>query len=234
MHNQNSNVSMHMQQYFAEQQQYANPMSSLVPMVVEDTGRGERSYDIYSRLLKERVIFVSGPVNDAMADTIVAQLLFLESESQDKDIFLYINSPGGSVTAGLAIYNTMNFLSCDICTIVTGQAASMGSFLAQAGTEGKRFVLEESRTMVHRVSAGTASTNGSIHVMAEELEDIKRSVDEGKRLNERLTELYAKHNTKGNTYDTFMDTLRYDTFLSAADAVEMGLADKIIKSTKDV
>ena len=139
-------------------------MPSLIPMVVEQTAKGERSYDIYSRLLKDRVIMLDTEVAEHTASLIVAQMLFLESENPDKDISLYINSPGGLVTAGLAIYDTMQFIKCDVQTIVMGQAASMGSFLAQAGTPGKRFVLPETRTMIHRVSSGTPGTRGSVHV----------------------------------------------------------------------
>jgi len=143
--------------------------SGLVPMVVEQSSRGERAYDIYSRLLKERVIFLVGPVETHMANLIVAQLLFLEAENPDKDIHLYINSPGGSVSAGLAIYDTMQFIKPDVSTMVLGQAASMGSFLAMAGAKDKRFLLPESRTMIHRVSSGTPGTSGSIHVQELEL-----------------------------------------------------------------
>ncbi len=210
------------------------PLSSLVPMVVEQTPNGERSYDIFSRLLKERIIYVSGEVHDGMADIVTAQMMFLEAENPESDINMYINSPGGSVTAGLAIYNTAQFIECDVKTIVTGQAASMGSFLAQSGTAGKRFVMGESRTMIHRVSAGTANTQGSIHVMREELEDIKRSVEEGERLNERLTQLYVQHNSVGKTYEELFETMRYDTFLSAEDAVKGGFADRVIRSRADL
>jgi ATP-dependent Clp protease protease subunit len=200
----------------------------LVPIVVEQEARGERSYDIYSRLLKDRIVMLNGVVEDNMSNLIVAQLLFLESENPDKDINLYINSPGGSVTSGLAIYDTMQYIKCDVRTIVMGQAASMGSFLAQAGTPGKRVVLPESRTMIHRVSSGTPGTRGSVHVQELEFEDAKRHFEESKRLNERLTELYAKHNSKGKTYEELFETMKFDTFLSAADAVEWGLADKVV------
>jgi len=159
---------------------------------------------------------------------IVAQLLFLEAENPEKDISLYINSPGGSVTAGLAIYDTMQFIKPDIKTIVMGQAASMGSFLAQAGAPGKRYVLPESRTMIHRVSSGTRGTSGSVHVQELQFEDAIRSMEESKRLNRRLTELYVKHNSVGKNYDELFDTMKFDTFLSAEEAVEYGLADKVI------
>ena len=199
----------------------------LVPVVIESERGGERSYDIYSRLLKDRIVMLNGPVEENMANLIVAQLLFLESQNADKDINLYINSPGGSVTAGLAIYDTMQYIKPDVRTIVMGQAASMGSFLAQAGAPGKRLVLPESRTMIHRVSSGTRGTSGSVHIQELEFEDAKRHLDESKRLNERLTELYVKHNTAGKTYDELFETMKFDTFLSAQDAVDNGLADKV-------
>jgi ATP-dependent Clp protease protease subunit len=202
---------------------------TLVPMVIESTSKGERAYDIYSRLLKERVIMLNGPVEDNMSNLIVAQLLFLESENPDKDVSLFINSPGGLVTAGLAIYDTMQFIKCDVATYVMGQAASMGSFLAQAGTAGKRFVLPESRTMIHRVSSGTPGTRGSVHVQELQFEDAKRTYEESQRINKRLTELYVKHNTAGKTYDEMYETMKFDTFLSAEDAVKWGLADKVVE-----
>jgi len=205
-------------------------MPNLVPIVVEQTGKGERSYDIYSRLLKDRVIMLDTDVNEHTASLLVAQLLFLESENPDKDISLYINSPGGVVTAGLAIYDTMQFIKCDVQTIVMGQAASMGSLLAQAGAPGKRFVLPESRTMIHRVSSGTPGTRGSVHVQDLQFEDSKRSFEESIRVNKRLTELYVKHNTAGKTYDELYETMKFDTFLSAQQAVDFGLADKIVEN----
>lgn len=204
-------------------------MPNLVPIVIEQSSKGERSYDIYSRLLKDRVIMLDGEVSQHTASLLVAQLLFLEAENPDKDINLYINSPGGSVTAGLAIYDTMQFIKCDVSTIVLGQAASMGSFLAQAGTKGKRFVLPESRTMIHRVSSGTPGTRGSVHVQELEFEDAKRHFEESKRLNKRLTELYVKHNTAGKTYEELFETMKSDTFLSAQEAVDAGFADKIVE-----
>jgi ATP-dependent Clp protease protease subunit len=199
----------------------------LVPMVVEQEARGERSYDIYSRLMKDRIVMLNGPVEDNMANLIVAQLLFLESQNPDKDINLYINSPGGQVTAGLAIYDTMQYIKPDVRTIVMGQAASMGSFLAQAGAPGKRVVLPESRTMIHRVSSGTRGTSGSVHVQELEMEDAIRSFEESKRVNKRLTELYVKHNSKDKTYDELFETMKFDTFLSAQEAVDNGFADKV-------
>ena len=202
----------------------------LIPMVVEQESRGERSWDIYSRLMKDRIIMLNGPVEDTMANVIMAQLLYLESENPDKDINLYINSPGGSVTAGLAIYDTMQYIKCDVRTIVAGQAASMGSFLAQAGAPGKRIVLPESRTMIHRVSSGTRGTGGSVYVQELEMEDNIRHLEESKRLNKRLVELYAKHNSKGKTYDELAEAMKFDTFLSAQEAVDYGLADKVVES----
>lgn len=200
----------------------------LVPMVVEQESRGERSYDIYSRLLKDRIIMLNGPVEDNMANLIVAQMLFLESQNAEADINLYINSPGGAVTAGLAIYDTMQFIKCDVSTIVMGQACSMGSFLAQAGAPGKRIVLPESRTMIHRVSSGTRGTSGSVHVQELQFEDAVRSMEESKKINKRLTELYVRHNTAGKTYEEMFDTMKFDTFLTAQEAVDYGLADKIV------
>ena len=199
-------------------------------MVVEQESRGERSWDIYSRLMKDRIIMLNGPVEDNMANVIMAQMLYLESENPDKDINLYINSPGGSVTSGLAIYDTMQYIKCDVRTIVAGQAASMGSFLAQAGAPGKRIVLPESRTMIHRVSSGTRGTGGSVHVQELEMEDNIRHLEESKRLNKRLVELYAKHNSANKTYDELANTMKFDTFLSAQEAVEWGLADKVVES----
>ena len=201
----------------------------LVPMVVEKTGTGERAYDIYSRLLKDRIVMLNGPVNDHSANLVVAQMLFLESESATKDITLYINSPGGLVTAGLGIYDTMQFIKCDVQTVVVGQACSMGSFLAMAGTSGKRIVLPESRTMIHRVSSGTPGTSGSVHVQELEMEDVIRSFEESKKINKRLTELYVKHNSKGKTYDELFEVMKFDTFLNAQEAVDYGLADKIVE-----
>jgi ATP-dependent Clp protease, protease subunit len=202
----------------------------LVPIVVEQESRGERSYDIYSRLLKDRIIMLQGVVEDYMSNLVVAQMLFLEADNPNKEINLYINSPGGSVTAGLAIYDTMQFIKPDVRTIVMGQAASMGSFLAQAGAKGKRCVLPESRTMIHRVSSGTRGTSGSVHVQELQFEDAIRSMEESKRLNKRLTELYVKHNTANKTYEELFETMKFDTFLSAEEAVEYGLADQIITS----
>ncbi len=203
---------------------------SLIPMVVEQTSKGERSYDIYSRLLRDRIVMLHTDVNEHSASVIVAQLLFLEAENPDKDIAFYINSPGGSVTAGLSIYDTMQFIKCDINTIVMGQAASMGSFLAQAGTPGKRFVLPQSRTMIHRVSSGTPGTRGSVHVQELQFEDARRTYEESQRINNRLTELYVKHNTAGKSYEELYEAMKFDTFLSAEEAVVYGLADRVIEN----
>jgi len=203
-------------------------MPNLVPMVIETEAKGERAYDIYSRLLKDRVLMLDTDVNEHTSSLIVAQLLFLESQGNE-DINLFINSPGGSVTAGLAIYDTMQFIKPDIATYVIGQACSMGSFLAQAGAKGKRFVLPESRTMIHRVSSGTPGTRGSVHVQELQFEDAKRSFEESQRINQRLTQLYVKHNTAGKTYEALFEAMKFDTFLSAAEAVEYGLADKVIE-----
>ena len=204
-------------------------MPNFVPTVLEKTSNGERAYDIYSRLLKDRIVMLDTDVNEHSSSLIVAQMLFLESEDPNADILFYINSPGGSVTAGLAIYDTMQFIKPDVSTIVLGQACSMGSFLAQAGAAGKRIVLPESRTMIHRVSSGTPGTRGSVHVQELQFEDAKRSFEESQRINERLTELYVRHNTAGKTYDELFGDMKFDTFLSAQQAVEYGLADKVIE-----
>jgi ATP-dependent Clp protease protease subunit len=202
-------------------------MTRLIPTVIETEARGERAYDIYSRLLKDRIVMLDSDVNEHTASVIVAQLLFLESQGNE-DIQFFINSPGGLVTAGLAIYDTMQFIKPEVSTIVLGQAASMGSFLAQAGAKGKRFVLPESRTMVHRVSSGTPGTRGSVHVQELQFEDAKRTYEESQRINKRLTELYVRHNTAGKTYDELFEIMKFDTFLGAEQAVAYGLADKVI------
>lgn len=203
-------------------------MPQFIPTVLEKTSNGERAYDIYSRLLKDRIVMLDTDVNEHSSSLLVAQLLFLESENPDADILFYINSPGGSVTAGLAIYDTMQFIKPDVSTIVIGQACSMGSFLAQAGTPGKRYVLPESRTMIHRVSSGTPGTRGSVHVQDLQFEDAKRSFEESVRINKRLTELYVKHNTAGKAYEELFETMKFDTFLSAEEAVAYGLADEVV------
>ena len=202
-------------------------MPRLIPTVIETEARGERAYDIYSRLLKDRIVMLDSEVDEHSSSILVAQLLFLESQGNE-DITFFVNSPGGSVTAGLAIYDTMQFIKPDVATYVMGQAASMGSFLAQAGAVGKRFVLPESRTMIHRVSSGTRGTSGSVHIQELQFEDAKRSFEESQRLNKRLTELYVKHNTAGKSYEDLFGEMKFDTFLSADEAVAYGLADKVI------
>lgn len=194
----------------------------LVPMVVEQSGRGERAYDIYSRLLKERIVFMVGPVTDESANLVVAQLLFLESENPDKDIYLYINSPGGSVTAGLSIYDTMNFIKPDVATLCLGQAASMGAFLLSAGAKGKRFALPNSRIMIHQPLLGGLSGQASdIEIHAKELLKIKQ----------KLNQLMAEHTGKPLS-DLEKDTDR-DNFMSADEAAKYGLVDKVIANHND-
>jgi ATP-dependent Clp protease protease subunit len=188
-------------------------------MVVESTSKGERAFDIYSRLLKERIIMLNGPVEDHMANLIVAQLLFLESENPDKDINLFINSPGGVITAGMSIYDVMQFVKCDVATYVMGQACSMGSFLAQAGTAGKRYMLPYARHMIHQPSGGTRGMQSDIEIQYKEITKMKKI----------LTELYVKHNTKGKTYEEFEHDMDRDTFMSAQEALDYGLVDKIIE-----
>lgn len=193
-------------------------MLGLVPMVVEQSGRGERSYDIYSRLLKERVIFMVGPVNDQTANLIVAQLLFLESENPDKDISLYINSPGGSVSAGMAIFDTMQFIKCDVSTLCTGMAASMGAFLLAAGTKGKRFSLPNSRIMIHQPLGGAQGQASDIEIQAREI----------LYLRERLNGILAEQT--GKTLEQIGKDTDRDNFMSADAAVEYGLIDKVLTS----
>ena len=192
---------------------------TLVPMVIETTSKGERAFDIYSRLLKERIIMLNGPVEDHMANLIVAQMLFLESEDPNKDINLFINSPGGVVTAGLSIYDTMQFIRCDVATYVMGQACSMGSFLANAGAKGKRFMLPNARHMIHQPSGGARGMASDIEISYKEIMHIKK----------RLTELYVKHNSQGKTYEEFERDMDRDKFMSAEEALEYGLIDKIIE-----
>jgi len=196
-------------------------MNALVPMVVEQSSRGERAYDIYSRLLKERVIFVVGPIEDQMANLIVAQLLFLESENPDKDIHLYINSPGGVVTAGMAIYDTMQFIKPDVSTLCIGQAASMGSFLLAGGAEGKRYALPNSRIMIHQPLGGFQGQAADIKIHAEEI--IK--------LRERLNRILA-HHTGRSLEELERDTDR-DNFMTATEACDYNLVDKVLTSRKE-
>ena len=195
---------------------------NLVPMVVEQTARGERAYDIYSRLLKDRLIFVVGPVEDYMANLVVAQLLFLESENADKDIHLYINSPGGIVTAGLSIYDTMQFINCDVSTICIGQAASMGALLLAGGTKGKRYALPHSRIMVHQPSAGYQGQATDISIHAKETLELKA----------RLNEIMAKHTDQ--PVDVIESDLERDNFKSAEDAREYGLIDHVLAERKEM
>ena len=190
----------------------------LIPMVIEQSGRGERAYDIYSRLLKERVVFLVGPVTEVTANLIVAQLLFLESENPDKDIFFYINSPGGSVSAGLAIYDTMQFIKPDVSTLCVGQAASMGALLLAAGDKGKRFALPNSRVMIHQPSGGFSGQASDIEIHAREILFLRQ----------RLNEIMALHT--GQSVDTIAADTNRDNFLSAADAVKYGLVDKVLTS----
>jgi len=190
---------------------------SLVPIVVEQTARGERSYDIYSRLMRDRVILLEGEVHDQMANLIVAQLLFLESEGE-QDIFMYINSPGGSVTAGMAIYDTMQFIKPDVQTIVMGQACSMGSLLAQAGAKGKRMMLPNARHMIHQPSGGARGQATDMEIQVKEILEMKRN----------LTQIYVNHNSAGKTFDELAKDMERDYFMSANQALEYGLIDKII------
>ena len=191
---------------------------ALVPMVVESTSKGERAYDIYSRLLKERIIMLNGPVEDNMANSIVAQLLFLESENTDKDISLFINSPGGVVTAGMSIYDTMQFIKPSVATFVMGQACSMGSLLAQAGAEGKRSMLPNARHMIHQPSGGAGGQATDMEIQVNEIIKMKKN----------LTEIYVKHNSKGKTFEQLSADMERDKFMSAEEALEYGLIDKII------
>ena len=192
-------------------------MSNLIPMVVEQSSRGERAYDIYSRLLKERIIFIVGPINDAVASLVTAQMLFLESENPKKDIFMYINSPGGLVTAGLGIYDTMQYIKPEVSTICIGQAASMGSFLLSAGCKGKRFSLPNSRIMVHQPSAGFQGQATDIEIHANEVLSLKK----------RLNENYSKHT--GKTVDEIKAALERDNFMTPDMAKNFGLIDKVVE-----
>ncbi|NDV92787.1 ATP-dependent Clp endopeptidase proteolytic subunit ClpP [Alteromonas sp. 345S023] len=198
-----------------------DPMNALVPMVVEQTSKGERSYDIYSRLLKENVIFLVGQVEDHMANLIVAQMLFLEAENPEKDIFLYINSPGGSVTAGMAIYDTMNFIKPDVSTVCMGQAASMGAFLLSAGEKGKRFCLPNSRVMIHQPLGGFQGQASDFEIHAKEILSIK----------EKLNRLMAQHT--GQDYEVVARDTDRDNFLSATEAKEYGLIDQVLTNRSD-
>ncbi len=195
---------------------------NLVPVVVEQTARGERSYDIYSRLLKERIVFLNGPVDDHVSNLIIAQFLFLESEGPDKDIYLYINSPGGLVTAGLAIYDTMQYIRCDVSTLCVGQAASMGAHLLAAGAAGKRFSLPNSRVMIHQPLGGFQGQATDIEIHAREILKLK----------EHLNRMMAKHT--GQPLGKLTDDVERDYFLSAEEAKEYGLIDKVLTSRSEV
>jgi len=197
-------------------------MSNLVPIVIEQTSKGERSYDIYSRLLRDRVILIEGEIHDQMANLVVAQLLFLESENDTKDISMYINSPGGSVTAGLAILDTMQFIKPDIATIVMGQACSMGSLLASSGAKGKRFILPRARHMIHQVSSGSRGT----------AIDMRIQLEETLRLNKTLTEIYVENT--GKSYKQLEKDMSRDHYLVADESVAYGLADKIITKRSSI
>jgi len=193
-------------------------MPSLVPMVVEQTSKGERAYDIYSRLLKERIVMLDTDVNEHTASLLVAQLLFLESEDPERDILFYINSPGGSVTAGMAIYDTMQYIRPDVSTVVMGQACSMGSLLAQAGAAGKRLMLPHARQMIHQVSSGTQGT----------AIDMKIAMEETLRMNNSLINVYIQHNTAGKTFEELEKDMSRDFYMTAEQSIEYGLADKAI------
>ena len=195
---------------------------SLVPVVIEQTSKGERSYDIFSRLLKERIIFLTGPITEQVSAIVSAQLLFLESQAPDKDIMMYINSPGGLVTAGLAMYDTMQFVKCDVATLVIGQACSAGSLLAMAGTKGKRYALRNSRTMIHQPSGGYSGQATDILIHAEEITKIKK----------RLNQMYAEHT--GKPIEVIDDAMERDKFMSPEEAKAFGLVDKIITHRSDV
>jgi ATP-dependent Clp protease protease subunit len=191
----------------------------LVPMVVEKTGQGERAFDIFSRLLNERIVFLNGEVNDYSSNLVVAQMLHLESADSEKDIHFYINSPGGVITSGMAIYDVMQFVKPNVATYVMGQACSMGSFLAQAGEPGKRFMLPHSRHMIHQPSGGARGMQSDIEIQYKEITQMKKM----------LTDLYVKHNTAGKTYEQFEKDMDRDTFMSAEEALAYGLVDKIVE-----
>ena len=190
----------------------------LIPMVVEKTGQGERAFDIFSRLLSERIVFLNGPVDDHSSNLVVAQMLHLESADSEKDIHFYINSPGGVITSGMAIYDVMQFVKPDVCTYVMGQACSMGSFLAQAGTKGKRYILPHARHMIHQPSGGARGMQSDIEIQYKEITLMKKM----------LTDLYVQHNTAGKTYADFERDMDRDTFMSAEESLAYGLVDKII------
>jgi ATP-dependent Clp protease protease subunit len=193
--------------------------SNLVPMVIEKTSQGERAFDIFSRLLNERIVFLNGPVDDWSANLVVAQMLHLESQDSDKDIHFYINSPGGVVTAGMSIYDVMQFIKPDVATYVMGQACSMGSLLAQAGAAGKRFMLPNARHMIHQPSGGAGGQATDMEIQVKEILKMKQT----------LTQIYVNHNSKGKTYDEFHAAMERDNFMSAEEALAFGLVDQIVE-----
>lgn len=197
--------------------------NNLVPMVVEKTSQGERAFDIFSRLLNERIVFLNGPVDDYSSNLIIAQMLHLESQDSEKDINFYVNSPGGVITAGMAIYDVMQFVKPDVATYVLGQACSMGSFLAQAGTPGKRFMLPHARHMIHQPSGGAQGMASDIEISYKEIMYWK----------DQLTQLYVKHNSSGKTYAQFVQDMDRDRFMSARESLDYGLCDKIVESRPD-
>lgn len=195
-----------------------------LPMVVEQSSRGERAYDLFSRLLKERIVFLTGPIEDQMASVVCAQLLFLEAENPNKDIYLYINSPGGVVTAGMAIYSTMQFIKPDVSTVVMGQACSMGSLLAQAGSPGKRLMLDKSRHLIHQPLGGASGQASDIIIQAREIERMKHD----------LTQIYVEHNTAGKTFEELVRDMDRDNIMTAQQSLEYGLCDRVIRSRSEI
>ena len=195
-----------------------SPSNTLIPMVIEQTSRGERSFDIYSRLLKERIIFVTGQIHDEMASVICAQLLFLESENPEKDIYMYINSPGGVVTAGMSIFDTMNYVRCDVSTLCLGQACSMGSFLLMAGKKGKRLILPQARVMIHQPSGGAQGQATDIEIQAREILKMKAN----------LNKIYS--DLTGQPINVIEDAMERDRFMSAQEALEFGLVDQVVEN----
>lgn len=198
--------------------------SSLVPMVVEQTSRGERSYDLFSRMMKDRIVFLTGQVEDHMASLLCAQLLFLESENPEKPIFLYVNSPGGVVTAGMSIYDTMQFVTCPIYTVVMGQACSMGSFLANAGDAGHRYMLRHARHLIHQPLGGAQGQASDIEIQAREIG----------RMKVELTEIYVKHNSAGKTYEQLVPEMDRDNIMTAEQSKVFGLCDHVITKRSDI
>lgn len=200
------------------------PEEMLVPMVVEQTHKGERSYDLFSRMMKERIVFLTSQVEDNMATLICAQLLFLEAENQTKPIHMYINSPGGVVTAGMSIYDTMQFITCPVHTIVMGQACSMGSLLATAGEKGHRYMLRNARHMIHQPSGGARGQATDIEIQAREILKMKKE----------LTQIYVDHNSKGKTFEEFAKDMERDFFMGADEALDYGLCDQVIRSRREL